>query len=434
MAKSVRIKPSGAVRLVVRVPPSKSLTNRVLVAAVLAEGATVVGNPSTSDDSRVLVESLQKIGFGMAKTEGDMFVDGRGGEIPSTEGTFDLGNAGTSYRFMTALVSLGTGPFVLDGSSRMRERPVGGLIDALRGLGVKARYLQKEGFPPLEICGGRLEGKLVRIKGHESSQFLSALLMVAPYAKGLITLEVEGPLVSESYVGLTLAVMEKFGAWVDRGKGPRFMVGRRTYRPTDFTIEGDASAASYYWAMAAATGGEVTVRGVGTSSLQPDAKFPDVLEAMGAQVTKTHHSITVTGGKPLRGIDADLNGSPDIVPTLAVLALFAEGTTRLRNIAHLRWKESDRLAALGAELTKVGARVAVLDDGLEITPGRLLKAEIDPHEDHRLAMAFSVAGLAGQEIVVRDPDCVAKSYPGYFEHLQRLGLPVEFSDGPEAAG
>jgi 3-phosphoshikimate 1-carboxyvinyltransferase len=348
--------------------------------------------------------------------------------IPVNEADLFVANSGTTMRFLTAVVSLGCGRYRLDGIPRMRERPIGDLLSALRQLGGRVYSEQRDGYPPVivEACG--LEGGQVHIRGGISSQFLSGLLMAAPLARSEVEIEVEGPLVSWPYVKMTIQMMQCFGATVEVESRQRFRVpGRQTYRgPKDFRVEPDASAATYFFGAAAITKGKVTVPGLTTDSLQGDVRFTSILQDMGCQIVceeagicPRQQDLTVRGGF-LRGIDVDMNDISDTVMTLSAVACFAEGPTTIRNVAHIRHKETDRLAALATELRRVGAEVEEFADGLKITPRPLHGAEIETYNDHRMAMSMALIGLKVPGIVIKNPGCVAKTYPRFFQDLEML--------------
>jgi 3-phosphoshikimate 1-carboxyvinyltransferase len=351
-------------------------------------------------------------------------VRGCRGHLPADEVDIDAGDAGTAMRFLTALACLGHGRYRLDGSPRMRERPIGQLVDALQAIGAGIGYDAVKGYPPLTMVAHGLGGGEIAFDRPPSSQYISAILMVAPYAARDVMIRVNGPLTSRPYVDMTIAVMRSMGVEVLSSEGQRFIVpSTQRYHGGDYSIEPDASAASYLWAAAAITGGRVRVSGLSRASRQGDVRFVDVLERMGCRIDAGDDYIEVNGLPPgeLRPVDVDLNEMPDVVQTLAVVALFANGVTRIRNVANLRIKETDRLAALGAELAKLGAEVEVFDDGLSITPPEQIKpATIATYNDHRMAMSFALAGLAADGIVIANPDCVSKSFPDYFDVLAAL--------------
>lgn len=422
MSDAVEIQPTGPVRGTIRPPGSKSITNRALVCAALAEGASTLTGALDSDDTRAMVDSLGRLGVAVvhdpaAHTIG---VRGCGGRPPAASADLYVGNSGTTVRFLTALAALGRGTYRLDGNPRMRERPIEDLLAALRQLGGDLESELGTGCPPVRVRGRGLRGGRATVAGHISSQFLSGLLMAAPGADAPVEIAVAGELVSKPYVDMTLAVMASFGVAVEMDARRRFLVpAGRPYRACRYAIEPDASAASYFFAAAAITGGEVTVEGLHRRSLQGDVGFCDCLERMGCRVGYGPDSITVAGG-PLRGIDADMNAISDTVQTLAAVALFAEGPTTIAGVGHIRHKETDRIAALAAELRKLGARVEERPEGLTIVPGPRHGAEIDTYDDHRMAMSLALVGLACPGVIIRNPGCTAKTYPEFFRDLERL--------------
>lgn len=409
----------------VRVPGSKSLTNRALIVAALADGTTTLNGALDSEDTRVMIDALRRLGFVVEHDPeaATIRVEGRGGVVPAAQAQIAVANSGTSLRFLTALVALGKGAYTLDGSARMRERPAADLLNAINRLGAIARSDLGTGCPPLTVNASGLDGGFVSVRGDVSSQFLSGLLMVLPRAKAPTTIEVDGPLVSKPYVDMTLAVMAAFGVKASNHKYKRFNIEPGRYRGRPYAIEPDASAASYFFAAAAITGGTITVEGLGTNSLQGDMGFVDVLEHMGCRVVRQANATTVTGG-PLRGVDVDMNALSDTVMTLAAVALFAEGTTRVRNVGHIRHKETDRVHAVAAELRKLGARVEERPDGLVIQPPeRPQPARIATYDDHRMAMSFALVGLKAPGVTILGPECVAKTYPRFWDDLDRLTTP-----------
>ncbi len=408
----------------VRVPGSKSLTNRALAIAALADGPSTLSGALDSEDTRVMVEALKALGIAVAHDSASARIrlDGCGGRIPVSQASLEVANSGTSLRFLTAMLATGVGTYHLDGTTRMRQRPIADLLAALRDLGVRARSDLGTGCPPITIEARGLDGGFCTVRGDVSSQFLSGLLMASPHARHTVTVEVQGVLVSRPYVSMTLAVMEAFGVKTSNRKFRRFDVYPAHYRGQAFAIEPDASAASYFFALAALTGGTIAVEGLGTASLQGDLAFVDILEHMGCTVQRPPDRTTVTGGA-LRAVDVDLNAISDTVMTMAVVALFAGGITRIRNVGHIRHKETDRLAALAAELRKLGAGVEELADGLVIeppAPAMLTPARINTYDDHRMAMSFALAGLKIPGVTILDPGCVAKTYPGFWADLAAL--------------
>lgn len=385
----------------VRLPGSKSISNRVLLLAALARGATDIRGLLDAEDTRVMREALGKLGVPICAKRAELF----------------LGNAGTAFRPLTAVLAFCGGEYRLSGVARMHERPIGDLVDALRAMGARIDYLGQPGYPPLAIHPGSVAaGQTVRVRGDVSSQYVSALLMALPLAGGG-TIEVEGELISRPYVEITLNLMHRFGVQVQRDGWTRFVVPASAYAsPGSVVVEGDASNASYFLAAGAIGGGPVRVAGVGRSSIQGDVRFCDVLEHMGAKVAMGEDWIEASGRAPLRAFDLDLNHIPDAAMTAAVLALFADGPCRVRNIASWRVKETDRIAAMAAELGKLGALVEAGPDFLKVTPRKLNAGiALDTYDDHRMAMSLSLAALGGVPVRINDPECVAKTFPDYFK-------------------
>ena len=480
----------------VRLPGSKSISNRVLLLAALSEGATEVRDLLHSDDTARMLDALRTLGVAvellgdnaLRPDSGQAYrVTGCGGTFPVKEAKLFIGNAGTAFRPLTAALALAGGRYELSGVPRMHERPIGDLVDALRQLGAGIRYLGNEGFPPLEIFPAKLSGALVQVRGDVSSQFLTGLLMALPLLDRTVRIEVVGELISKPYIGITLAMMARFGVAVERQEWQSFVVsgGQRYRSPGTVYVEGDASSASYFLAAGAVGGGPVRVEGVGRDSVQGDVRFAEALEKMGARITMGPNWMECERAMPeassifqpsscggasapepgrLKAIDLDCNHIPDAAMTLAVAALFADGTTTLRNIASWRVKETDRIAAMATELRKLGAAVEEGADYLRITPpyavrgelveppaisyvetvhpstgsGRtvLLHATIDTYDDHRMAMCFSLAAFGGAGVRIADPGCVAKTFPDYFERFARVvrAVPVIAIDGPSASG
>jgi len=409
----------------VRPPGSKSITNRALVCAALADGTSTLTGALDSEDTRMMIDGLGQLGIEIERRgakpqagEDTLIVHGTHGRIPALEADLFCANSGTTMRFLTALATLGHGAFRLDGVPRMRERPIGELLGALNQLGAHAASENGDGCPPVVVHANGLPGGTATVRGDISSQFLSGLLMAAPCASAPVELQIAGPLVSQPYVRMTLAVMRSFGVDVEANERLElFRISSPTpYHARVFAIEPDASAASYFWAAAAVTGGNVTVEGLSADSLQGDVAFVDCLAQMGCEVRRDADTISVVG-RPLRGIDVDMNAISDTVQTLAVVALFADGATTIRNVAHIRHKETDRIAALATELRKLGADVLERDDGLTIRPGRLQGATIDTYNDHRMAMSFAIAGLRIAGLRISNPACVEKTYPAFFDDL-----------------
>lgn len=409
------------IRGTIRPPGSKSLTNRALVVAALARGRSRLTGVLDSQDTRVMVESLARLGIRLSHDAAtcEVEITGCNGRPPVGQADLWLENSGTSMRFLTALCSLGHGPYRLDGNARMRERPIADLTSALAALGVNIRCEMKNSCPPVVVQGEGIRGGSVRVGGEISSQFLSALLMSVPASSGPVTIEVAGQLVSEPYVEMTIKVCEAFGVRIERVGAGAFQVRPQTYQARDYAIEPDASAASYFLAAAAVTGGEVTIPGLSKTALQGDVRFVDVLRQMGCVVDDAADRLIVRGGA-LRGVDVDMNGISDTAQTLAAIAPFASGPTRIRNIGHIRHKETDRVAALATELRRIGQTVEEHADGLTIEPAPVRPATIETYDDHRMAMSFAVTGLAAPGITISNPACTAKTYPRFFEDLAAL--------------
>lgn len=427
----------------VRLPGSKSISNRVLLLAALAEGETEIHGLLASDDVDRMLDALEVLGVECSRNaDGSYRVRGAGGAFPVKEGELFLGNAGTAFRPLTAALALSGGEYGLSGIPRMHERPIGDLVDGLRQLGADIEYLGNEGYPPLRICPAEIRaGGVVRVRGDVSSQFLTGLLMALPLSGQEVTVEVVGELISRPYIEITLDLMRRFGVQVACEGEQRFVVpgGARYVSPGRFEVEGDASTASYFLAAGVIGGGPVRVEGVGLSSTQGDVRFAEALEVLGARISRGENWIEAAA--PLNGrlkaFDLDLNHIPDAAMTLAVMALFADGPCTLRNIASWRVKETDRIAAMAIELRKVGAEVEEGADYLRVRPPlQLHTAAIDTYDDHRMAMCFSLATFGGLRQRINDPKCVNKTFPGYFEAFRQIvqPVPVVTLDGPSASG
>jgi len=421
--KFLDLDPIARVQGTVKMPGSKSISNRVLLLAALSEGETRVESLLDSDDTRVMLEALARLGVGIERQSDDSaVVHGVGGSFPVKSAELRLGNAGTAFRPLAAALALTGGEYRLSGAPRMHERPIGDLVDALRRLGARIEYSGAEGFPPLVVRAGRIRaGDKVRVRGDVSSQYLSALLMALPTTGARI--EVEGELISKPYVEITLSLMRRFGVEVERNGWKTFTVPAKRYAsPGEIRVEGDASSASYFLAAGAIGGGPVRVEGVGRGSIQGDVRFTEVLERMGAQISMGEDWIEASAGRgKLNAIDADLNHIPDAAMTAAVTALFAKGPSTIRNIASWRVKETDRIAAMATELRKLGAAVEEGNDSIRVTPPAALKpATIATYDDHRMAMSFSLAALGGIKLRINDPGCVGKTFPEYFDALASI--------------
>ena len=418
------LKPVSSVSGEIKLPGSKSLSNRILLAAALAQGTTQITNLLSSSDVDVMVTALQQLGVDLKQTASDSIkIMGIGGPKFKTPNTLFLGNAGTAMRPLAAVLSLTPGEFSLTGEPRMEERPIADLVEALRPLGAQISYLKTEGYPPLRISGGHLKGGETWVNGNISSQFLTGLLMALPLAQENSRILIKGELVSRPYIDMTIQILHRFGIDIQHNDYMEFMVkGNQQYiSPVEVLVEGDASSASYFLAAAAIKGGSVKVHGAGLQSLQGDALFARVLGKMGAKVAYGPHWIQVVGGAELHGVDVDLNEMPDAAMTLATTALFAKGETLIRNIGNWRVKETDRLSAMATELRKVGAQVEEGPDYLKITPpNKLQHAEIATYNDHRMAMCFSLLCLGDAGITILEPDVTVKTFPDYFNQLASL--------------
>lgn len=456
MTNRLAISPIKPFQAHIRPPGSKSLTNRALLLAALANGKSTLNNALAADDTLRMFEALKTLGFEIAwdTTTDCVQVTGCGGRMPrqgDKETRLDLGNAGTAYRFLTAACCLAgvaeeqagetdqghvdpSSTYCLDGIERMRQRPIAQLVDALRQLGGKMTYLDQDGFPPLRVVGSRLTGGTLQMAPTLSSQYISALLQVGPCCEQGLCLQFDGAVTSRPYVEMTVRLMMQFGADVQcESDLTQVRVRRGHYQGMEYAIEPDASNASYFLAAAAITpGSQCTIEGLGKKSLQGDVGFADVLHQMGAGLLFGNNFITVMAppeGRFLRGIDIDLNHMPDMAQTLAAVAVYAQGSTTVRNVGNLRIKETDRMEALRRELTKIGASVEIDGDDLTITPPTDQRAPIsagttiDTYDDHRMAMSFSVIGLGRPGLVLNDPDCVNKTFPNFFEYLSRLEAP-----------
>ncbi len=420
------IKPLNHIEVTVRVPGSKSITQRALIAAALADGESTLRGPLASEDTHYTATALRAMGMEIHAEEDSWRVMGNGGKIATPAADIFLGNNGTATRFLTSVAALGHGDFRITGEKRMEERPIKPLMTALAGWGVAIESIKGTGCPPLLIRADGSKGGKTLLPEGKSSQYLSSLLLVAPYGDQPAVLDVAGEVLSKPYVTMTLAVMDSFGVKVNAvPELNHFEIPQGRYAAHDYAIEGDASSASYFFAAAAITGGRVTVANVPSPSLQGDAIFAELMGRMGCQVTSTGEGITVVGPKVLNGIEVDMGDCPDVVPTLAVVASQAQGRTVIKNIAHLRIKECDRLQVMVHELSKLGARVeerpdAMIIEGLGPDAPPMHGAEIETYQDHRIAMCFAVAGLVVPGVKVLGEECVAKSFPDFWERFELL--------------
>lgn len=411
-------------------PGSKSLTNRALVLAALADGISELSNVLFADDTRAMLDGLGKLGFGLEidEAQGQARVHGAGGKIPAASADLYCKNSGTTIRFLSAMCTLGRGLYQLDGNERMRQRPIGALTGMLKQLGARASHPAAEGFPPIRVEADGLPGGVLQYGSEVSSQYLSAILQVAPYARHELRVDLVGPQTSWPYVAMTMQLMDHFGCTPELVRDPdtheprQIIIPREKYQPTTYAIEPDASNATYFLAAAAIRpGAKVTINGLGKRSLQGDVGFADVLHQMGADLVFGKDFITLTGTDTLRGIEVDLLSMPDTAQTLGVVALFAKGPTTVRGLFTLRVKETDRVVALSNELKKLGATVEIDGDDLTIhPPASITPAAIDTYDDHRMAMSFAIAGTRASGVTIRDVECTHKTYPNFFQDLERL--------------
>jgi 3-phosphoshikimate 1-carboxyvinyltransferase len=419
----LNLKPATKAAGEVILPGSKSISNRTLLLAALASGTTDVHDLLASDDTQRMLEALAKLGIQLRQTStNDWRVDGAGGAFPIKQAELFLGNAGTAFRPLTAALALSNGTYELSGVPRMHERPIGDLVDGLRQIGANIEYMGNAGYPPLKVLPSDIKiGAPIKVRGDVSSQFLTALLMALPLTGQQAVIEVIGELISKPYIEITLNLMARFGVQVERDGWQRFIVPAesRYTTPGAVFVEGDASSASYFLAAGAIGGGPIRVTGIGRESIQGDVRFSDALQEMGAKIVFGPNWVEASAPASgnLKALDLDCNHIPDAAMTLAVAALFADGATRLRNIASWRVKETDRLHAMATELRKVGATVEEGSDYIAVTPPQKLSpnAAIDTYDDHRMAMCFSLVSLGGVPVTINDPGCVAKTFPEYFK-------------------
>jgi len=416
----IEIQPANHLAASVAIPASKSYTNRALLIAALADGPCHLGSPLLSDDTRYMSEALRAFGVPVARVGNDFQVTGQRGVMRAPKEEIFVGNAGTTMRFLTTFSALAEGITRLNGDERMQERPLADLLDCLRQMNVDARSVRNNGCPPLEIHGGGVQGGEVHLAGDKSSQYLTSLLLSAPYFRNDTTIRIVGDLTSKPYADITLDIMKAFGIHAQNEAYQTFRVqGNQAYRARDYTVEGDWSSASYFLAAAAVTGGTAALTGLNPDSVQGDAGFLGALAEMGCAVEKTASEIRIRGNS-LRGIHINMNSMPDAVQTLAVVALFAEGPTTIEGIGNLRIKETDRIHALEKELSRLGARVEAGEDSITIHPGSYSGGEIETYNDHRMAMSFAVAGLRVPGVKIKNPRCVEKSFPDFFERFQAM--------------
>jgi 3-phosphoshikimate 1-carboxyvinyltransferase len=412
------IHPPSAINADIEVPPSKSYTNRALITAALANGRSKIRNPSKSDDTRYLKSALIQFGVKIIENNDVIEIAGTNGIIQPPAEKLYVGNAGTTMRFLASFSALASGATILTGDARMNKRPMKDLLDALTLAGIECT--SNQGFAPLIIHGGKYHGGIINVNCEESSQFLSSLLLIAPYAPDPIIFRIVGEISSAPYIDMTIKTMQSFGAVITRPSADTFIIdNKQRYEGTEYTIEGDASSAGYFCAAAAITGGRIRITNLGYSTLQGDVKFIDILSSMGCIVEKNTDWIEVRGGN-LHGIEIDMKEIPDSVPSLAVTSAFAEGETVIKNIRNLRYKESDRISAIALGLSRIGCDVETGDDWIKIKPNKLHEAEVNTFNDHRIAMSFAIAGLKLDNITIENPGSVTKSYPNFWEEIKRL--------------
>lgn len=414
----------------VTIPGSKSYTNRALIMGALANGKTTLTGISESDDSVAMIKALQQLGVEIKQTGETIEIIGTGGQFRPFSGTINVGAAGTTMRFLASVAALVPGEIILDGSERMRERPINELVDALRDLGVRIEYMMKEGCPPLKIHGGSIKGGTVEMDGSFSSQYFTSLMLIAPVLEKGIKIIVKGEQVSKSYIDMTVDGLESFGVKVTNNNYEEYVIAPGShYKPTNYHIEGDCSGAAYFWSIAALNGGHIRVHNINPTSAQGDVHFPDLLEKMGCKVVKNQVRkwIEVTGVTELNGLAevVDMESMPDTAQPLAVVASFANGITHLGGLSTLRIKETDRIAAMNIELAKCGVETEIGSDWIKIIPGKPIGTVIDTYKDHRMAMSFALLGTKVNGVIVNEPNVVSKSFPEFWDLLDQIGVEIE---------
>ena len=396
----------------VTAPPSKSFMNRALVISALAKGKSILTNPIYCDDTNYMIKALKLLGVKINILASKLEIIGTGGEFNLPKKPIFVGNAGTAFRFLVSLAVLVKGPVIIDGDERMKKRPIIDLLNALEQLGVKVE--SNSGYAPIKIDGTNFKGGKATINSSVSSQFISSLLMIAPYSENRIELILKGKCTSKPYIDITMDVMKRFGARIKNNNYKTFIVSNKKYSPTKYCIEGDASNASYFMAAAAITKSKIKINGLNTNSLQGDIKFLSLLEQLGCEVCRGKNYVEVIG-KEIKPISIDMNEMPDLVQTLSVILIFSKGKSTIKNIHNLRFKECDRISTLSTELLKLGVEVKEMKSGLQIEPKKIIPASIETYNDHRMAMSFSVAGLKIKDINIENPHCVNKSFPNYWK-------------------
>lgn len=409
---------SSSINSFIRIPGSKSITNRAILIASLAKSKSDIEGVLYSDDTKYMIDAWKRLGVSFESMKESLLIDGCNGDISATSNEIYIGNAGTAARFLTTALLLGNGDYILTGNERMQQRPIQDLLDALKQVGAEIQDLNGSGCPPLKIQANQFNGGKIIIPGDKSSQYISSIMLTSPYAKEDVTIEIKGHLVSRTYVEMTRKIMHDFGAQTEwEGKNTLKISSKHPYVGRPYTIEGDASSASYFFALAAITEGTIKVKGIKSNSSQGDLGLLNILEEMGCLVSWDNDEVTVTG-RPLKGVSVDMNTMSDVAPTLAVIALFAEGTTHIKNVENMRIKECDRISALTTELKKVGADIIEEQDGLIITgKSTYSPAEFSTYDDHRMAMSLSLVGVKTPGIKIKDPACVNKTFPEFFDYF-----------------
>lgn len=411
----------------IAIPGSKSYTNRALVMAALGIGKSIIKGYSEGDDSKALIQALEKLGIKIEKSDDGIMVHGNGGKFSQFKGKIDVGAAGTTMRFLTSLCCLAPGEIILDGSERMRERPIEELVEALKSLGANIEYLEKGGFPPLKIKGGNIKGGEISMNGSVSSQYFTSLFLIAPCLEDSLKIKVKGEQISKSYIDMTINGLKSFGVEVLNNNYKEYVVNsREKYKSIEYQVEGDASGASYFFGIAAVTRLNIRVSNINPNSNQGDIVFVNLLEEMGCKVIKNEKEnwIEVKGPEKLKSIECNMELMPDVAQTLAVVASFAEGKTKIMGLSTLKIKETDRIQALKNELDKMGIRVEADNDFIVIYGGNPKGVEIETYRDHRMAMAFSIAGCRISGVKILDPGVVSKSFPDFWEKLKELGVEI----------
>jgi len=422
----IEIVPLKKLNSEISVPGSKYIANRILMIAALAEGTSIIKNIPNNDDINIAIESLKKFGVGIKKDNSNLEINGTNGNLKLPKDEINVENSGTLMRFIVGFASLLKGKVKITGSERIKQRPISGLLNSLNDLGIKCSSVNGN-FPPIEVEGGTLKGGITKIKGDVSSQFISSLLLISPYSKNDVEIIIESDLVSKNYVDMTIDLMEEFGISVERNKYKKFKIkSGQKYIAKEITISGDWSSANYFLAAAAIVPGRIKVKGLDMSA-HAEVKFVDVLSDMGCNINKNKDSIEIIGNENLTAVDVDMSSMPDSVQTLAAVAVFADGTTKIRNIGNLKYKESNRILDTANELKKLGINAIAKDDELEIKGGKINFAVIDPHNDHRMAMGFALIGLKIPGIKIKSPECVNKSFPEFWSKLKEIGAGIKIS-------